>query len=68
MAEYPLEEAQEFLCSTLSDCEKSLETNQEEWGKVKDCKTTIEVNIARCYNYSVEKNRRLKKVTEVSDN
>lgn len=62
MAEYPLEEAEEFLGSTLSDCVKHLEANQEEWGKVKDCKTTTEVNIARCYNYSVEKKRQLKQV------
>ena len=61
MAEYPLKDAEEMLTSTLSECEKNLEANHEEWGKVKDCKTTTEVNIARCYNYSVEKKRRLQK-------
>lgn len=59
MAEYPLEEAEEFLSSTLSECVKNLEANQEEWGKVKECKTTTEVNIARCYNFSVEKKRHI---------
>lgn len=65
MAEYPLEDAQEILDSTLSECVKNLEENHEEWGKVKDCKTTTEVNIARCYNYSVEKKRLLKKIPEL---
>jgi prefoldin subunit 5 len=57
MAEYSLEEATEMLDTTLSKCVKNLEVNHEEWSKIKDCKTTLEVNLARCYNYAVDERR-----------
>jgi hypothetical protein len=48
MAEYSLEEAKEMLEKTLKKCQENLKLNHDDWCKVKDCKTTLEVNMARC--------------------
>ena len=60
MLEYPIVEAKEVLESNLSKCEAALTDNKEVWDKVKDCKTTCEVNIARCHNFDVERRKKQK--------
>lgn len=57
MMEYPILEAQAVLRDNLERCRETLKSNKEEWGKIKDCKTTVEVNIARCHNHDVERRR-----------
>jgi Prefoldin subunit len=57
MLEYPIAEARDVLQNNLDKCEKALADNMEDWGKVKDCKTTCEVNIARCHNYDVSRRK-----------
>lgn len=64
MLEYPVEEAKEVLDSNLKRCQEGLAANQTEWNSIRDCVTTTEVNIARVYNWDVEK-RRKDKVAEV---
>ena len=54
MLEYPIAEAKEVLDQNLKRCEEALTDNKSTWDQLKDCRTTIEVNIARCYNYGVE--------------
>lgn len=60
MVEYELDEAKEMLETNLEKCQNSLQELHEEWKKIKDCKTTMEVSIARCYNFAVEKQKEIK--------
>ena len=60
MMEYPIKEAQQVLQENLARCREFLQANKEEWGKIKDCKTTVEVNIARCHNHDVERRRKVR--------
>jgi hypothetical protein len=60
MLEYPIEEAEQVLQSNLDKCREGLVTNRENWGRIKDCKTTLEVNIARCHNWDVERRKKAK--------
>lgn len=60
MVEYELDEAKDMLETNLKKCQDSLQEIHEEWKKIKDCKTTMEVSIARCYNFAVEKQKELK--------
>lgn len=54
MLEYPIAEAKEVLDQNLSKCEEALTDNKNIWDRLKDCRTTAEVNIARCYNHGVQ--------------
>ena len=58
MLEYPIEEARGVLQDNHDKCQKALDDNKEAWDQLKDCKTTCEVNIARCHNYDVEKRKK----------
>lgn len=60
MMEYPIDEAQALLRTNLEMCRQTLERNKEAWGRIKDCKTTIEVNIARCHNFDVDRRKKSK--------
>ena len=58
MLEYTLEGATEVLSDNLRTCQEGLTQNQIDWNNVRDCVTTTEVNIARVYNWDVEKRRK----------
>lgn len=60
MVQYDLDEAKEMLETNLKKCRESISGIHEEWTKIKDCKTTLEVSIARCYNFAVEKQKAIK--------
>lgn len=57
MLEYPIEEAESVLQANLDRCTEAMSTNREDWGRIKDCKTTVEVNIARCHNWDVQRRK-----------
>lgn len=60
MVEYDLEEAKDMLETNLKKCQDSITGVHDEWNKIKDCKTTMEESIARCYNFAVEKQKAIK--------
>jgi prefoldin subunit 5 len=60
MLEYPIAEAKNLLADKLSSAKVSLKQVNEDLSFIKDQVTTMEVNIARVYNYDV-KIRRSKK-------
>ena len=60
MLEYPIDEAQSLLSEKLTSAKISLSQVNEDLSFIKDQITTMEVNIARVYNYDV-KIRRSKK-------
>lgn len=60
MVEYDLEEAKDMLETNLKKCQDSVHEIHEEWKKIKNCKTTMEVSIARCYNHAVEQQKKIK--------
>jgi len=66
MVAYPIDEAQELLTQKLSSQEKSMKTCQEDLEFLREQITTMEVNIARTYNWDV-KQRRQTQTTTVQD-
>mmetsp|Transcript_16509 Transcript_16509/g.35701 ORF Transcript_16509/g.35701 Transcript_16509/m.35701 type:complete len:186 (+) Transcript_16509:70-627(+) len=60
MVEYPLEEAKQLLETNLSNCKTNLKTVTADLDFVKDSATTMEVSIARVYNFDVERRRKAK--------
>jgi len=65
MLEYTLEGATQVLRDNLKACQDGLATNQGDWNDVRDCVTTTEVNIARVYNWDVEKRRKEREAAAV---
>lgn len=61
MLEYSLEEAKELLTGKLGDAKKSLAVTDADLEFLKEQITTMEVNIARVYNYDVAKKKQEKK-------
>jgi prefoldin subunit 5 len=61
MLEYPVQEASELLNGKLDAARLSLKQVEEDLEYLREQVTTMEVNIARVYNYDV-KNRREGKV------
>ncbi|ORY84483.1 prefoldin subunit 3 [Protomyces lactucae-debilis] len=57
MVEYPIPEAQEMLSERLNTAEASLKTTEENLEFIREQITTMEVNTARIYNWSVEQRR-----------
>lgn len=53
MLAYEPNEAKELLDSKLKSAEKTLENSTEDLDWLREQITVTEVNIARCYNYSV---------------
>jgi hypothetical protein len=60
MLEYPLKEAQDLLSTKLTAAKTSQDQVTEDLAYLKEQITTMEVNVARVYNYDV-KLRRLEK-------
>ncbi|KAJ3089959.1 hypothetical protein HK102_005062 [Quaeritorhiza haematococci] len=60
MLEYPIEEARDLLKEKLGNAKRSMGQVKEDLEFLRDQITTMEVNIARVYNWDV-KNRRSKK-------
>lgn len=57
MVEYPIPEAEEMLASRLKTAKDSLVTTETNLEFLREQITTMEVNIARIYNWSVMKRR-----------
>lgn len=57
MVEYPIPEAEEMLSSRLATAKDSLKTTESNLEFLREQITTMEVNIARIYNWSVMKRR-----------
>ena len=55
MLEYNLDDAEALLERNLSAARKSLETVEEDLSFLRDQTTTIEVNMARIYNWDVKR-------------
>ena len=55
MLEYNLEDAEALLERNLSAAHKTLETVEDDLGFLRDQTTTIEVNMARIYNWDVKR-------------
>ncbi len=60
MLEYPITEGAAMLTNNLSTARDSLIQVQTELDKVKDQVTTIEVDMARVYNWDVQERRKAK--------
>ncbi len=60
MLEYPIHEGAAMLTQNLSTAKSSLTQVQSELDKVKDQITTIEVDMARVYNWDVQERRKAK--------
>ncbi|XP_064404434.1 prefoldin subunit 3-like [Halichondria panicea] len=60
MLEYPIEEGAAMLTQNLSTAKGSLTQVQSELDRVKDQITTIEVDMARVYNWDVQERRKVK--------
>jgi hypothetical protein len=58
MLEYPIEEAMELLGANLSSAESILRQVLEDLDTLKDQTTTIEVGMARVYNWDVQERRK----------
>lgn len=58
MLEYPIEEALELLRVNLGSAEKSLAQAQTDLDVIKDQVTTLEVGMARVYNWDVQERRK----------
>ena len=58
MLEYPIEEAVALLRSNLTAAESSLKTVNSDLDVIKDQITTLEVAMARIYNWDVQDRRR----------
>lgn len=57
MVEYPIPEAEEMLSTRLQTAKDSLKTTESNLEFLREQITTMEVNIARIYNWSVMKRR-----------
>ncbi len=68
MLEYPISEGVAMLTSNLSTAKRSLSRVQVELDKVKDQITTIEVDMARVYNWDVQERRKAKAVAAAGIN
>ncbi|PVU97925.1 hypothetical protein BB561_000179 [Smittium simulii] len=64
MLEYSLEEAEKLLQSKLVSANLSLKNVNEDLDFLRDQITTMEVNIARTYNWDVKQRRNAKKLEE----
>ena len=60
MLEYPVEEAKELLERNLSSAKENLKCTEEDLAFLHDQVTTMEVNVARVFNYRVKLRRREK--------
>jgi len=58
MVEYSIEEADNFLSKELSSCEEKFNELRASLDYVKDQLTTTEVNMARVYNWDVQKRKK----------
>ena len=58
MLEYPIEEAIELLISNLSSAQTSLSEAMADLDTLKDQITTLEVGMARVYNWDVQERRK----------
>ena len=58
MLEYSLDEAKELLLKNFSSAKKSLEQVSEDLDFCKDQVTTIEVAMARVYNWEVQEKKK----------
>ena len=63
MLEYPIDEAIELLEKNSHSATSSLESAQKDLDKCKDQITTLEVNMARVYNWDVQKKKKVKPTT-----
>ena len=61
MLEYPIEEAQELLNKNYATAKENLAQTEEDLAFLHDQVTTMEVNLARVYNYRVKLRRKDKK-------
>jgi prefoldin subunit 5 len=57
MIEYSIDEALELLTDKLSHAKKSLQVVHEDLDYLREQITTMEVNIARVYNWDVKQRR-----------
>lgn len=57
MLEYPVDEAQTLLTNKLAAAKKSLEQTTEDLDFLREQITTMEVNVARVYNWDVKRRR-----------
>lgn len=60
MLEYNLQEAEELLSTQVAKCQEMTKEFREALDVVKDQITTMEVTVARVYNYDVEQRRNAK--------
>jgi len=67
MVAYPIEEAKDLLTQKLSSQETSMKTCQEDLEFLREQITTMEVNIARTYNWDVKRRRQTKLATTVEE-
>jgi len=63
MVAYPIDEAMSLLTQKLSSQENSMKTCQEDLEFLREQITTMEVNIARTYNWDVKKRRQMQTTT-----
>ena len=60
MLEYDVNEAKEVLGSHIEQADAKLKTTLESLDYVRDQQTTMEVNMARVYNWDVTRRRKIK--------
>lgn len=60
MLEYSLDDAEALLSKNLTAAVKSLDNVEQDLGFLRDQTTTIEVNMARVYNWDVKRRQALK--------
>ena len=60
MLEYTLEDADQLLTRNLTAAVQSLENVDTDLGFLRDQTTTVEVNMARVYNWDVKRRQALK--------
>ncbi len=58
MLEYPIEEAIDLLRVNLGSAERSLTQAQADLDMIKDQTTTLEVGMARVYNWDVQERKK----------
>lgn len=63
MLEYPIEEAITLLQTNLSTAEFSMTQAQSDLDTIKDQTTTLEVGMARVYNWDVQERRKKAKAS-----
>ena len=60
MLEYSLEDAEGLLSKNLTAAKDTLATVEKDLGFLRDQTTTVEVNMARVYNWDVKRRQALK--------